>query len=49
MRVMPVTPFFDDLQKLAEDDGAYVNNSAWANPKALKGHFSGVSQIRMPF
>eukprot|EP00884_Botryococcus_braunii_P001768 jgi/Botrbrau1/11592/Bobra.247_1s0013.2 len=39
----------EEQKKLAEDDGAYTNHSAWANPKALKGHFSGVSRVKMPF
>ncbi len=34
-------------QKLAEDDGTAYYDSAWADPKALKTHFSGVSQVRL--
>ncbi|CAG9466449.1 unnamed protein product [Pedinophyceae sp. YPF-701] len=31
-----------EQQALAEDDDDQYTNSAWANPKALKGHFAGV-------
>jgi len=34
-------------QKLAEDDGTAYYDSAWADPKALKTHFSGVPQVRL--
>lgn len=33
------------MQALAEDDDDAFTNSAWANPKALKGAFSGVGNI----
>jgi hypothetical protein len=36
------------VQKLVEDEDDTYTNSAWANPKALKAHFSGMSQIRVP-
>jgi hypothetical protein len=36
------------LQKLQEDEDDNYTNSAWANPNALKAHFSGMSQIKMP-
>lgn len=35
------------LQKLAEDEDDDYTNSAWANPKALKHHFSGVGGVRI--
>ena len=35
------------LQKLAENDDDDYTNSAWANPKALKHHFSGVGSVRI--
>ena len=35
------------LQKLAENDEDDYTNSAWANPKALKHHFSGVGGVRI--
>ena len=34
-------------QKLVVDDGTAYYDSAWADPKALKTHFSGVSQVRL--
>ena len=35
------------LQKLAENDEDDYTNSVWANPKALKHHFSGVGSVRI--
>jgi len=32
----------EEQKKLVEDDEDDYTNSAWANPKALKSHFSGV-------
>ena len=34
-------------QKLAEDDGTTFYDSAWADTKALKQHFSGVHSVRL--
>ncbi|KAK9844183.1 hypothetical protein WJX81_007262 [Elliptochloris bilobata] len=37
----------EQQKKLAEDDGTTHYDSAWANPKALKAHFSGVQTLRL--
>jgi hypothetical protein len=36
----------EEQKQLVGDDEDDFTNSAWANPKALKGHFSGVGNIR---
>ncbi|DBA86948.1 hypothetical protein WJX79_007151 [Trebouxia sp. C0005] len=37
----------EEQKKLAENDEDDYTNSAWANPKALKHHFSGVGSVRI--
>ena len=36
----------EEQKSLVQDDEDDYTNSAWANPKALKSHFSGVGSIR---
>ncbi len=36
----------EEQKQLVDNDEDDYTNSAWANPKALKGHFSGVGNIR---
>ena len=38
----------EEEKALAEDDDDTYTNSAWANPKSLKQHFSGVQGVRLP-
>ncbi|KAL3159966.1 hypothetical protein ABBQ38_010354 [Trebouxia sp. C0009 RCD-2024] len=37
----------EEQKKLAENEDDDYTNSAWANPKALKHHFSGVGGVRI--
>jgi cilia- and flagella-associated protein 298 len=36
------------MQRLAQDEDDSYTSAAWANPKALKQHFAGVSNVRIP-
>lgn len=39
----------EQLKKLEENDEDDYLNSSWANPKALKSHFTGVGNVKWGF